>query len=387
MKVKRFLMLTLMTAIAVSALLFIQMVSADTTVVVTPTNQEGWTTASTGAGGAVNFVADSTAPSGSGALQLLTDLSPAARAQYMHATNTPLASVTDLSYWTKQVSGPPHADPAYQLVVCLNGVNEAGTGCNPSLAPTPAASSFTTLVFEPYQNPLLGPITPNTWQQWDVDSGLFWSTRTVECSNGIVLGTSGGPATYTLDAIKTMCPSATVIQFGVNVGTNNPGYNVYTDLFNFNGTIYDFEPDSDGDGIPNGSDNCPLVANPDQANNDGDAEGDACDADDDNDGVNDDVDNCPLTPNANQANNDGDGQGDVCDADDDNDGVNDGADNCPTVANPNQEDFDLDGIGDACDTPSAPPTTKDQCKNNGWQNWTPRFKNQGDCIQYVNTGK
>jgi hypothetical protein len=36
-------------------------------------------------------------------------------------------------------------------------------------------------------------------------------------------------------------------------------------------------------------------------------------------------------------------------------------------------------------------TTKDQCKNGGWQthvrrNGTP-FRNQGDCIQYVNTGK
>jgi hypothetical protein len=42
----------------------------------------------------------------------------------------------------------------------------------------------------------------------------------------------------------------------------------------------------------------------------------------------------------------------------------------------------------ACPHPS---TNKDQCKNNGWQSLsradgTP-FKNQGDCIQYVNTGK
>jgi hypothetical protein len=37
----------------------------------------------------------------------------------------------------------------------------------------------------------------------------------------------------------------------------------------------------------------------------------------------------------------------------------------------------------------GPPTNKDQCKNDGWMNFTvPRkFKNQGDCIQYVNTGK
>ena len=37
----------------------------------------------------------------------------------------------------------------------------------------------------------------------------------------------------------------------------------------------------------------------------------------------------------------------------------------------------------------GPPTNANQCKNNGWKTFnTPRpFKNQGDCIQYVNTGK
>lgn len=37
------------------------------------------------------------------------------------------------------------------------------------------------------------------------------------------------------------------------------------------------------------------------------------------------------------------------------------------------------------------PTSKDDCKNGGWQNLQrsdfSTFKNQGDCIQYVNTGK
>jgi len=39
--------------------------------------------------------------------------------------------------------------------------------------------------------------------------------------------------------------------------------------------------------------------------------------------------------------------------------------------------------------PVGPPTTANQCKNGGWQTFnTPRsFKNQGDCVQYVNTGK
>jgi hypothetical protein len=37
----------------------------------------------------------------------------------------------------------------------------------------------------------------------------------------------------------------------------------------------------------------------------------------------------------------------------------------------------------------GPPTNKDQCKGDGWKSFNvPRkFKNQGDCIQYVNTGK
>ena len=36
----------------------------------------------------------------------------------------------------------------------------------------------------------------------------------------------------------------------------------------------------------------------------------------------------------------------------------------------------------------GPPATKDACKQNGWQAFNyPTFKNQGDCIQFVNTGK
>jgi len=209
------------------AALGIAAVVAATMVVVTPSNTQGWSTAdTTAAGGSVTFVSDSTAPAGIGALRLTTDATITAKAQYLHPATTPLTSVTELSYFTKQ-NAPVGlvADPAYQLITFLNG----GT------------SGFTTLVFEPYQGGL-GPIMSGAWQSWDVDTGRFWSTRTVTCSNGIINGTPGGPATYTLAQIQSICPSAVVAAFGVNIGSNNPSYDVEADLVDFNGTIYNFEP-------------------------------------------------------------------------------------------------------------------------------------------------
>jgi galactose oxidase-like protein/thrombospondin type 3 repeat protein len=137
------------------------------------------------------------------------------------------------------------------------------------------------------------------------------------------------------------------------------------------------EPDTDGDGVPDGSDNCPSTSNPDQADTDGDGVGDACDncritanadqADTDNDGVGDACDNCRITANADQADIDNDGVGDACDncrttanadqADTDSDGVGDACDNCRTTANADQADTDNDGVGDACDNCRATPNT------------------------------
>ena len=107
--------------------------------------------------------------------------------------------------------------------------------------------------------------------------------------------------------------------------------------------------DEDGDGVNNLIDNCILVSNPGQGDNDNDGEGDACDEDDDNDGVLDNLDNAPLDFNPDQKDTDNDGEGDVSDTDDDNDGVLDEDDNCVLVSNSNQLDVDEDGKGDICD--------------------------------------
>ena len=112
------------------------------------------------------------------------------------------------------------------------------------------------------------------------------------------------------------------------------------------------EPDYDDDGIADSVDNCPLVANADQSDVDGDGVGDVCDLtpcpDADGDGYPDvsdaacgkPKDNCVMVANPDQADTDGDGVGDACD-------------NCVADANSNQHDADGDGVGDACDTSSG----------------------------------
>src|SRR4051794_31293134 len=100
-QMKKFL-LSSTALVALVASVAIGVAAAASPVVVRQSNPQGWTTADTRPGGAVNFVTDATAPAGAGALQLTTDNTNAAKAQYMHAANTPLSSVTELSYFTKQ---------------------------------------------------------------------------------------------------------------------------------------------------------------------------------------------------------------------------------------------------------------------------------------------
>jgi hypothetical protein len=140
---------------------------------------------------------------------------------------------------------------------------------------------------------------------------------------------------------------------------------------NGDGQIDCLVEDDDGDGVVDGLDNCPKIANPLQENLDQDGLGDACDDDQDGDhftaaqgdcddrvagtypgafencnGVDDD---CDTAIDEGFTDTDGDGQADCVDEDDDNDGLPDQQDNCPELVNLDQLDTDQDGVGDVCD--------------------------------------
>lgn len=218
----------------VFSLFFTASVSAQTTVVVTDSTPHGWVDQSTD-GGNTDFVTDADAPLGVGALELTTNDTTSAKANYSLLLEEPMAfeDITDLSYSNKTISASfDQGAASYQLSVCLGGT-EGGTTCN----------GFTTLVYEPYWNVATeGPVIFGTWQDWDVDEGLFWSTRAYNDGSCVVTAGGGGPAIYTIDGLTATCPDAEVYQIAINVGSNNPEYVTRVDQVQFNDTIYDFEP-------------------------------------------------------------------------------------------------------------------------------------------------
>ncbi len=152
----------------------------------------------------------------------------------------------------------------------------------------------------------------------------------------------------------------TVVGCGGGSNTDNP-----TPPVNSQSTITQ-STDSDGDGIFDTQDNCPVVANPSQTDADNDGIGDNCDSliDSDRDGLSDSLDNCPLIANSDQRDIDNDTLGDACDpesvVDNDNDGIDDTFDNCIAVFNPDQRDNDDDRQGNDCDlTPNGPDNDGD----------------------------
>jgi hypothetical protein len=179
-------------------------------------------------------------------------------------------------------------------------------------------------------------------KQTDPAGGTGFSfTDTITAPNSFSLDHGGTKAftsimfgTYTItENDPAVTPGGYVLTNLVCVDSDPLGTASTTDLDNKRATInldagetitctFTNGADTDGDGVPDATDNCPDDANPNQEDADGDGLGGVCD-------------NCPTVYNPNQEDADGDGVGDACD-------------NCPTIQNSDQADSDGDGVGDVC---------------------------------------
>ncbi len=324
MKIKKF---AIGPIIAISLLLLTVAVYA-ATVVVSPSNLQGWQTVTTptnGSTASVSFVnGPGTPPLGTGSAQLSVGSNGNGSAELRNPNyaGTLLSQLTALSYSTYVQQNTDGQAP--YIILRVDHDN------NPN---TPVDLLF----FEPvYQSATFCPSNPqqvvvtNTWQTWDALNGCWYS----------VFGNAGsGPGTgvISLSTYLAAFPNSTI----VNTSSGSGGIRIVTGFGagawdNFVGNV-----DNVTIGVNGNSTTFNFELQP------------------------------PPPP------------------DSDNDGIPDSTDNCPTTPNPSQTDTDTDGIGDACDPDAVPPTNTNQCKNQGWRDFyiPRRFTNQGDCIQYVNTGK
>ena len=161
---------------------------------------------------------------GGSALQLTTDATTTAKAQYLHDASTPLASVTELGYSTKQNSASfVGGDPSYQLLVNLGGDDRLHDVRLRALRERRRRARRVAELGR-RRGPVL--VEPHRHAPARARSSPAPAARPF----------------YTLAGAEGALPDAVVVGFGVNIGTFNPSYNVETDLVDFNGTAYDFQP-------------------------------------------------------------------------------------------------------------------------------------------------
>jgi hypothetical protein len=175
---------------------------------------------------------------------------------------------------------------------------------------------------------------------------LFVSTN----GNGQIVAydlSTNGKSAVEAGSIQTTASSI----MGLEIGPD--GHIFYVDNAQDEAVRIDPYTDGDGDGVVDVDDNCPLVANANQANHDLDSLGDVCDQDDDNDGLLDENDVCSMgdigwVPSS-VSDHDMDGCRDSTeDYDDDNDAVIDIRDDCPVGETAWMSALSTDYDGDGC---------------------------------------
>lgn len=234
-------LMALLTAALLILTGLIGTVQASTSVVVTPSNMQGWgfgqeTATATG----TLASGPATPPLGVGSFQMSVNSTGGELLGTAAYAGTPLSQITGLAYSTYRST----ADAGNNLAIALQldvdyDLHDAATSWQGRL------------VFEPYNTPGVGgTVVQNTWQSWSPLAGTWWST-----GNPIVVGVTVTRAC----PISSPCTWAHVLELypnaGVRVGVGGVGFKAGSGWSDFTGnvdaftittasgsTTYDFEP-------------------------------------------------------------------------------------------------------------------------------------------------
>jgi len=255
-------------SIAISSFMLVpamEAVSRADTVVVTPSNMNGWTLNSFDDNGnivssgpydgtAAMATGPATPPLGVGSAHLATPVGAgdgAAAIATEGYDGTPLTAITALSYSTYDVTNNGQQFPYMAVSINTGAVDLSGDA-------GALANTTDTLFFEPpYQEPATGnPGLPdqgataqNEWQQWNAYVGGYWD------NDGVA---SPGTGVMSLSTFQTDFPDATIANGGfaglggiamqVGFGSSGETEDGYVDAFTIGvggvNTTYDFEPNA-----------------------------------------------------------------------------------------------------------------------------------------------
>jgi hypothetical protein len=193
-----------------------------------PETDTAFYTEDTNATGTVGLSTDFGAPAGFGSSALkLTTADDTGKAQALTGHdlfNESLSAVSHVSYYTYSDSSSEfnQANASLQLQVDTNGLDTAG--------------GFTTLVYEPYNNPADNPVLQDQWQFFNATNGNWWSTRAISCVGGLFTldPGAGGPPFTTPQTVGLACPGSVILQIGVSIGSNAGANTVATDGLRIN---------------------------------------------------------------------------------------------------------------------------------------------------------
>jgi hypothetical protein len=189
-------------------------------------------------------------PLGRGSLELTT-VDSNGKQQHLETQQSgrPISAVNQMSYWTYR-----HAEST-GVPVQVAAINMEVLGAN-----TGVSGGYATFVYEPVYN-APPPVADNVWQRWDAyrsGTAIWWSTKDIP---GPVPGTflvcnpngpnAGSPACANKlfvpwAVLVAANPGATILSYGVNQGSGNPGLISNVDALSIgvgdDHWVYDFEP-------------------------------------------------------------------------------------------------------------------------------------------------